>query len=176
MLSNPFGTAAIVTAASLMFLPFNQIAKAGRVSGGGVVVAPDDPSIDGRFGISARESFGGTSKGQIQWVRKVNGRISAISHVKVDCILFLDPNTALVGGTVVFDSDPSYIGTSAVVGIRDNGRGATAPPDERTSIAYSLEVGFELDCNTVAFLISIGEIDLEAMLQPVKSGNFQVRP
>ncbi|MCO6044054.1 hypothetical protein NG895_09045 [Aeoliella sp. ICT_H6.2] len=176
MLRNPYAIVAIVTAASLMSLLVGQISKAGQVSGGGVVIDPDDPSITGRFGISAQKSAGGTAKGEIQWVRKIDGQISAISHVRVDCILLLDSNTALVGGTVVLDSDPSYIGTTAIVGIRDNGQGLSALPDERTSILYSLEAGFELDCDTVAFLISNGVIDVEDFLQPVKSGNFQVSP
>ena len=91
-------------------------------------------------------------------------------------MLFLDDRTVILGGVTSLDSDPEFVGTTAVLTVRDNGEGSGDPPDESSETFYSLDLGFEIDCELAALLIESGAVDLEELLRPAETGNIQVRP
>jgi hypothetical protein len=154
-----------------------RVAVAGKATGGGLQVRPD---TDGRtvenISFSAIKNDGGSAKGQVQFSQKIDNMVVVISHLEVDCMLFLDEHTVILGGTVVFDNFPEFVGTTAAFVVRDNGEGENAPADERSTAFYSLDLGFELNCEVAAELFEDDPDLLEDILSPIETGNINVRP
>jgi len=109
---------------------------------------------------------------------KNDGRISYLSHLEADCMRFLDDRTAIIAATVVNDSDPEFIGTTAIFTVRDNGNGANAPSDEFTGIFYALD-NPDVDVWTCHAGVDVLGADpglLDELLTPFIPGNIHVRP
>ena len=126
--------------------------------------------------FSAVQHADGTVTGQAQVSFRTGNTVLFISHLDIDCMLFLDDRTVILGGVTSLDSDPEFVGTTAVLTVRDNGEGSGDPPDESSETFYSLDLGFEIDCELAALLIESGAVDLEELLRPAETGNIQVRP
>jgi hypothetical protein len=127
----------------------------------------------------AIQQVDGSVKGQAEFAFRADegsGEVSYMSHFRINCMRLLDDHTVVLGGVVTHDTDPAYIGTTAVFLVRDNGQGATGLPDEAGFPAYSADYGFELDCETVAALVESGDVDIEDSIHPVEAGNLQVNP
>jgi len=98
------------------------------------------------------------------------------SHLRIDCLHFLDDHTVLVGGVDVWDYDPGYVGSRVAFVVRDNGEGKNAARDQRTTVYYSLDVGMPLLCEGVLGAIERGLWDYELDFRSADTGNIQVRP
>ena len=168
----------LVVAALVATVACGGIVRAGQAGGGGLLVRTEPiQGVEVEYLGFTAMGVGNMSGGQIQFSMKRDGRIVFISHLKVNCMLFLAPNTVIVGGTVVNDTSPEFIGTTAVFVVRDNGEGKYAPADERSTGIYSLDLGFHIDCEEAALIImEEGPAFLEEILMPIKTGNFRIAP
>ena len=169
----------LVAAALVATVACGGIVRAGQAGGGGLLVReePNQGDVEVEYLGFTAMGVGNMSGGQIQFSMKRDGQVAFISHLKVDCMLFLAPNTVIVGGTVVKDTSPQFIGTTAVFVVRDNGEGKYAAADERSTGFYSLDLGFHIDCEEAALIImEEGPAFLEEILMPIKTGNFRVAP
>lgn len=154
----------------------SQTTCAGEAFGGGVAVVPN--SHIEHFAFNVKETGEGAAEGNIKFAQRGEGGIWFVSHLRANCMHFIDAQTAIVACTVVNDADPAYIGTTAIFTVRDNGHGPSAPPDEFTGVFYALddpdidewtcELGLEILEGTPGLL--------EELLTPFGPGNLQVRP
>jgi hypothetical protein len=118
----------------------------------------------------------GTVTGQAQVSLRNGNDLIFISHLRIDCMHFLDDRTVILGGVDVLDSDAEYVGDTVAFVVRDNGQGQGAAPDERTRVYYSTDVGFEVSCEVAVELIESGAYDPVADFYPAEEGNIQVKP
>ena len=147
-------------------------ANAGEAFGGGVAIVPDSHTEYFEFNVT--ETGDGNAQGNIVFSARDDGGILFISHLRADCICFLDERTALVACTVVNDTDPEFIGTTATFTVRDNGDGPDAPPDEFTGVFYALNNPNvdEWTCESVLeFLADRGTYG-RRLLNAVRSGKY----
>lgn len=118
----------------------------------------------------------GTVSGEVHNSLRFENTVFFHSHLRIDCMTFLDENTVILGGVDVLDSDPEYIGNTVVIIVRDNGEGQAAVPDQGTDVFYSDNAGFDLDCQVSYDLITGGLFDLEAAMHSAETGNIQIAP
>jgi hypothetical protein len=158
------GTAMFATAAAPTFV------------GGGINV--DFSAGPNYLAFSAHQKADGSVTGQGQLSFRADGTTESISfrsHFRIDCMHFLDDNTVILGGVVTYDSVPEFIGDKIVFVLRDNGQGKGGAPDEISVVYYSLDLGWEIDCEVGADLIESGEVDVEDLLFPIEGGDIQIK-
>ena len=126
--------------------------------------------------FQAVEHADGTVTGQAHNALRDGNTLVFHSHLRFDCMHFLDDHTVLLTGVDVWDSDLAFVGDTVAVIVRDNGEGRNAPPDTRTTVYYSTDAGIELSCDVVVSLIEEGLYDFEADLSVSETGNIQVKP
>lgn len=126
--------------------------------------------------FNAREIGEGLATGHIHYMVQTDGKLRFQSQIDVDWMLLDEINSVVfVGGTVVYDTDPQFVGTTTFFGLRDNGEGGNALPDERGPFLYSLDVGVEIDYELVSFLLETGQLPPpDEVLRPLDGGNYQV--
>ena len=168
----------VVTAVAANIVP-GRSAVAGEAFGGGVADVPDTVQVE-QLSFHVREIGDETddlATGQIKLVAKNDGRISFLSRLEADCMRFLDDQTAIIAATVANDSDPDFIGTTAILTVRDNGDGAKAPSDEFTGIFYALDNPDvdEWTCQAGVDFLEANPGLLEDLLTPFVPGNIHVR-
>ena len=157
----------------------SQAADAGEAFGGGVADVPDTLIVE-QLSFHVRETGNATddtATGEIKLLAKEDGRISFLSLLQADCMRFLDDQTAIIAATVRNDSDPEFIGTTAIFTVRDNGEGAHAPADEFTGIFYALD-NPDVDqwtCQAGVDFLDANPGALDELLTPFVPGNIQVR-
>jgi hypothetical protein len=168
-------TAALIGGALLGTTLFAQAGAPTKVSGG----VKFNPGYGPNFlSFVAIQMADGSVNGQAQFqfrADETSGEVSFSSHFRIDCMHFLDDHTAILGGVVTFDTEPSFIGTTAIFVVQDNGRGTANAPDQSSFPYYSANVGIELNCETAAALIESGAVNMEDMLHPVLAGNIQIK-
>ena len=168
-------------ALAVLFVGFSQVdaqgVYAGGAFGGGVAILPG--SHIEYFECNVKATGDGSAKGNIKFAQRGEGGIWFASHFRADCIHFLqDGRTAIVACTVVNDTDPEFIGTTATFTVRDNGHGPNAPPDEFTGVFYALnnpDVD-EWTCESVLQWLDDEGLTVDDFLTPFSPGNFHVRP
>jgi len=118
----------------------------------------------------------GTVRGEVHNSLREGKTIIFVSHLRIDCMEFVDENTVILTGVDVRDSGPEYIGNTVGIIVRDNGEGQGANPDQGTTVYYSNDLGFEITCQVALDLINNGLFNLEENLHTVETGNIQVKP
>ena len=169
----------VVIAALAANIVANRAADAGEAFGGGVADVPDTTIVE-QLSFHVRETGNPSddlATGEIKLLAKEDGRISFLSLLQADCMRFLDDQTAIIAATVRNDSDPEFIGTTAILTVRDNGEGAGAPSDEFTGIFYALD-NPDVDqwtCQAGVDFLDANPGALEELLTPFEPGNIHVR-
>jgi hypothetical protein len=171
-------SALLIIAVTAVNMVSSEATVAGEAFGGGVADVPDTTQVE-QLSFHVREIGDDTddlARGEIKLLAKSDGRISFLSRLDADCMRFLDDRTAIIAGTVVNDSDPSFIGTTAIFTVRDNGQGARAPADEFTGIFYALD-NPDVDvwtCQAGVDFLDANPGALEDLLTPFAPGNIHV--
>jgi hypothetical protein len=172
----PARTVVAILAANIVA---SHAAHGGEAFGGGVADVPETTQVE-HLSFHVREIGDETddlATGQIKLLAKDDGRISFLSLLQADCMRFLDDRTAVIAATVKNDSDPQFIGTTAIFTVRDNGAGVNAAPDEFTGIFYALD-NPDIDEWTCQAAVDVLEADpglLEELLTPFVPGDIHVR-
>jgi hypothetical protein len=83
----------------------------------------------------------------------------------IDCLLLLGLNQARMSGPIREHTDPTFIGTTAIFRVADNGEGSNDPPDQISGL-FTPGAGSTLDCKTF----------VNPFFTPIQSGNIQVKP
>ncbi len=155
MRKNTFATAATATMAVLLGA---SAALAGppvhSATGGGTV---DWPGGRVTYGFTAQIDAAGVVTGQAEFVHRDAG---ITNHVVINCLTVVD-NTAWLGGTITFSSNPTLVGKDIVWEVQDNGQGIAAPPDMVSNVQPGVAPG---TCNSQPAL----------GLVPWTNGNVQV--
>jgi len=138
--------------------------------------APEDPPGIESLDFQAVQHADGTVTGEAHNALRDGNTVVWHSHLRIDCMHFLDDHTVILAGVDVWDSDPEYVGNTIAFIVRDNGEGRNAEPDQRTDVKYSNGVGFEVSCQVALDLIEAGLYDFEADLVSGETGNIQVKP
>jgi hypothetical protein len=104
-----------------------------------------------------------------------------IAHLRLDCLLFLDDHTVILGGQDVWDTDPEYVGDRVVFVVQDNGEGNDAEPDLIAGTYYASNVPIALrdaltDCEAFAAFLEAHPAFLGNFFSPALTGNIQVHP
>jgi hypothetical protein len=168
-------TAALIGGALLGTTLFAQ-AGASTIVSGSVKFNPGEGL--NFLSVAAIQKADGSVKGQAQFAFRADegsSEVSFRSHFRIDCMHFLDDHTAMLGGVVTWDTEPSYIGTTAIFVVQDNDQGAAHAPDQSSWPYYSADFGAELDCEGVAAAIESGAVSLADMLHPVDRGNIKIK-
>jgi hypothetical protein len=137
--------------------------------------AEDPPGIES-LDFQVVQHADGTVTGEAHNALREGNAVVWHSHLRIDCMHFLDDHTVILAGVDVWDSDPEYVGNTIAFIVRDNGEGNSAAPDQRTDVKYSNDVGFEVNCQVALDLIEAGLYDFEADLKSAETGNIQVKP
>ena len=172
-------SACLVIAAVAANIVAVRAVDAGEAFGGGVADVPDTTIVE-QLSFHVRETGNETddlATGDIKLLSKEDGRISFLSLLQADCMRFLDDQTAIIAATVKKDSDPEFIGTTAIFTVRDNGEGANATSDEFTGIFYALDNPDvdEWTCQAGVDFLDANPGALEELLTPFVPGNIHVR-
>ena len=130
--------------ASLSVVPGK--APVNQVSAGGTV---DWPAGRVTYGINAQISAADAVKGQLQF----HGRDVDISgHGTLTC-MYVEDNTAFLGGEWTSSTDENLVGTEFLVGVQDNGEGSNATgPDQISSISIYTTASNCLNGWTIPFM------------------------
>ena len=172
-------SAFLVAATVAANMVVSQSADAGEAFGGGIADQPDTTRVE-QLSFHVRETGNATddmATGEIKFFAKEDGRILFLSVLQADCMRFLDDQTAIIAATVRNDSDPEFIGTTAILGVRDNGEGTRASADEFSGIFYALDDP-DVDqwtCQAGVDFLDANPGALDALLGPFGPGNIHVR-
>jgi len=167
--------AALLGAALLATCGFATAADNTIVSGSYTFTRPDGITIES-VNFQAIQRSDGSVIGEVHNSLRTGETIIFVSHLRIDCMEFVDENTVVLAGVDVFDSDPDYIGNTVGIFVRDNGEGQAASPDQGTTMYYSNDVGFGITCQVALDLVNSGAFNLEARLRAAETGNIQIVP
>lgn len=147
-------------AATLWFAQISIVRAGGNpgASGNGTFTTGSE-----QYSFSFHAGFrqNGLAEGAAQFRNQTSG---ARFRVKINC-LSIDGSIARLSGVITDHADPNVEGNTAIFGVRDNGNGKNAPPDEATPVFYA-PPGSPTNCE---------DLDAEAFLMPLESGNVRVR-
>jgi hypothetical protein len=138
--------------------------------------SPEQPAGIESLDLQVVVHADGTVTGEVHNSLRDGNVLIFHSHIRIDCMHFLDDRTVILTGVDVWDSYPEYVGNTVAFIVRDNGQGANAAPDQSTTVYYSDDVGFDLNCAVVIDLIENGLYDFEADLKSAETGNIQIKP
>lgn len=170
-------TSGILCALLFGALWFANVAAAQQVQGGyRLNLDLNNDGVDSHWvhTFTAKQNADGTVTGQAHYSRMNGNTISFRSELRIDCMEFLDENTVILSGVTIQDTESEFVGSTFSFAARDNGEGSII--DQVTPVFYSIDLGFEIDCELVLFLIESGAVDLEALFNAIDKGNVQVQP
>jgi hypothetical protein len=125
-----------------------------------------DERIDGTFAFTARKYSDGSVKGEAQVDNRAQG---VMSHFTLNCLV-VSGTTAYVSGNVDRTNSTVFqAGDPAFFGVRDNGEGTNAPPDQISLVFINLTGGTgtpPTPCTNPLFQAN--------PTIPIDSGNIQV--
>jgi hypothetical protein len=136
---------------------------------------PDIMHLD----FQAVQNDDGTVTGQAHNSLNDGPWMPLLAHLRLDCMLFLDEHTVIVGGEDVWDSDPTagYLGNRVVFVVQDNGQEADSEPDRiGGGVIYDRDFPWVTDCESLADWLAAHPLFWGNFSLPALTGNIQVRP
>jgi hypothetical protein len=108
----------------------------------------------------------GTVEGQfVQHITALNGD-KRVNKGTIDCLRLLEPDEAVLSGTVEENITPSLIGQIQIFRIQDNGEGSNDSPDQMSALVFR-QPGLGINCSNLTPLPAA---------TPIEGGNLQVKP
>jgi hypothetical protein len=130
------------------------------VTTGGAEIVLIVNDFEERWSFNANRDHDLTARGEFELTTRIFGSLIT-AHGDIVCFT-VSGNQARLGGIVTQSNSASFVGTTVIWSVADNGEGKNSPPDEATSYKPGDPTTHCLGVDPPDYL-------------PVQSGNVQVR-